>query len=123
LGQPSPTLSGGEAQRLKLAREMARPAAGHTVYILDEPTTGLHTADIQLLIDVLQALVDQQHTIVFIEHNMEMIKAADYIIDLGPQGGEAGGRVVAVGSPRELLGKTAKSHTARYLKRFLQGAG
>jgi len=119
LGQPSPTLSGGEAQRIKLAKEMAKPANGHTLYILDEPTTGLHLADVQLLIDVLQGLVDQGHTIVVIEHNMEMIKEADYIIDLGPEGGTGGGRVVAAGSPKEMLSKVKKSHTARYLKRYL----
>ncbi len=121
LGQPSPTLSGGEAQRIKLAREMAAPAGGHTLYILDEPSTGLHPADVRRLLDVLQELVEQGNTIVVIEHNMEIIRAADYIIDLGPEGGEAGGRVVAVGSPVQLLGKTKKSHTARYLARYLEG--
>jgi excinuclease ABC subunit A len=120
MGQPSPTLSGGEAQRIKLAKEMAQPPNGHTLYILDEPTTGLHLADIHLLIDVLQGLVDQGHTIVVIEHNMEIIKEADYIIDLGPEGGEQGGRVVAVGSPEEMLTKKQKSYTAQYLKRYLQ---
>ncbi|MGD9247066.1 MAG: excinuclease ABC subunit UvrA, partial [Desulfobacteraceae bacterium] len=120
LGQPSPTLSGGEAQRIKLAKEMARPANGHTLYILDEPTTGLHMSDVQRLIDVLQGLVDQGHTMVVIEHNMEMIKEADYIIDLGPEGGDGGGRLVAVGSPKQILGKDQKSHTAKYLKRYLQ---
>jgi excinuclease ABC subunit A len=119
LGQPSPTLSGGEAQRIKLAKEMAAKSNGPTLYILDEPTTGLHLADVQLLIEVLQGLVDQGHSVVTIEHNMEMIKAADYIIDLGPEGGGAGGRVVAVGSPKEMLGKTKKSHTARYLKKYI----
>jgi excinuclease ABC subunit A len=112
MGQPSPTLSGGEAQRIKLAKEMAKPPNGHTLYVLDEPTTGLHLADVHLLIDVLQGLVDQGHTIVVIEHNMEIIKEADYIIDLGREGGEQGGRVVAVGSPEEMLAKTKKSHTA-----------
>ncbi len=121
LGQPSPTLSGGEAQRIKLAREMAQRANGPTLYLLDEPTTGLHPADVRLLIDVLQGLVDQGHTVVTIEHNMEIIKAADYLIDLGPEGGAAGGKLVAVGSPREMLGKTKRSHTARYLERYLDG--
>jgi excinuclease ABC subunit A len=120
LGQPSPTLSGGEAQRIKLAKEMARPANGHTLFILDEPTTGLHLADVQLLLDVLQHLVDQGHTMVVIEHNMEVIKAADYIIDLGPEGGADGGRLVAVGSPKQMLSKTRRSHTARYLTAHLQ---
>ncbi len=120
LGQPSPTLSGGEAQRIKLAKEMAKPANGHTLYILDEPTTGLHLSDVQRLIDVLQGLVDQGHTIVVIEHNMEIIKEADYIIDLGPEGGDSGGRVVAVGSPKEMLKKDKKSHTSKYLKKYLQ---
>jgi excinuclease ABC subunit A len=119
LGQPSPTLSGGEAQRIKIAREMVKPASGHTLYILDEPTTGLHLSDIQRLIDVLQSLVDQGHTVVVIEHNMEMIKEADYIIDLGPEGGAGGGRIVAVGSPKEMLGKNAKSYTAEFLRRYL----
>jgi excinuclease ABC subunit A len=119
LGQPSPTLSGGEAQRIKLAKEMASPANGHTLYILDEPTTGLHLSDVKLLIDVLQGLVDQGHSIVVIEHNMEVIKEADYIIDLGPEGGAGGGNIVAVGSPKEMLAKTRKSHTARYLKKYL----
>jgi excinuclease ABC subunit A len=119
LGQPSPTLSGGEAQRIKLAKEMAAPANGHTLYILDEPTTGLHLSDVQLLIDVLQGLVGQGHSIVVIEHNMEMIKEADYIVDLGPEGGAGGGKIVAVGSPRQMLAKTRKSHTARYLKQYL----
>jgi excinuclease ABC subunit A len=120
LGQPSPTLSGGEAQRIKLAKEMARPANGHTLFILDEPTTGLHLADTQLLLDVFQHLVDQGHSIVVIEHNMEVIKAADYIIDLGPEGGAKGGRLVAVGSPKQMLTKTRRSHTARYLRRYLE---
>ena len=101
---------------------MAHASNGHTLYILDEPTTGLHLADVQRLLDVLQGLVDQGHTIVTIEHNMEVIKAADYLIDLGPEGGAAGGRLVAVGSPKEMLRKTAKSHTARYLARYM-GAG
>jgi len=121
LGQPSPTLSGGEAQRIKLARHLARGGHGHSLYILDEPTTGLHMADTRLLIDVLQALVDAGNTVAVIEHNMEVIGAADYIIDLGPEGGNAGGRVVTRGSPRQLLQAHRRSHTARYLRRHLDG--
>jgi excinuclease ABC subunit A len=121
LGQPSPTLSGGEAQRIKLAKQLVKSSNGHTLYILDEPTTGLHLADIQRLIGVLQALVDEGNTVAIIEHNMEIIKEADYIIDLGPEGGDGGGHMVASGSPKELLNYTAKSHTARCFKKYLQG--
>ncbi len=119
LGQPSPTLSGGEAQRIKLARQLAKPNRGHTFFILDEPTTGLHLADIQRLVDVLQALVDSGNTVAVIEHNPEVIKSADYVIDLGPEGGDAGGRVVAAGSPPEILRQTRVSHTARFLKKYM----
>ena len=122
LGQPSPTLSGGEAQRMKLARQLAHPSRGSTFYVLDEPTTGLHLADIHRLIDVLQALIDAGHTVAVIEHNPEIIKAADFIIDLGPEGGEGGGQVVATGSPQELLRHARISHTARYLQRYLRAA-
>jgi excinuclease ABC subunit A len=120
IGQPSPTLSGGEAQRIKLAEELAKTSRGRTLYILDEPTTGLHISDVKKLVDVLQALVDQGNTVAMIEHNMEMIKEADYIIDLGPEGGEAGGRVVTTGSPAELLVGPNGSHTTRYLKKYLE---
>ncbi|MGA8281158.1 MAG: excinuclease ABC subunit UvrA, partial [Desulfobacterales bacterium] len=119
LGQPSPTLSGGEAQRMKLARQLAKPARGRTLFILDEPTTGLHLADIRRLVDVLQALVDNGNTVAVIEHNPEVIKSADYVIDLGPEGGDAGGRVVTTGSPAEILYHTRISHTAYYLKKYM----
>ncbi|UCG64584.1 MAG: hypothetical protein JSW12_18480, partial [Deltaproteobacteria bacterium] len=119
LGQPSPTLSGGEAQRIKIAKELAKPSNSHTLYILDEPTTGLHVADISTLIQVLQALVDKGNTVAVIEHNMEIIKEADYIIDLGPEGGDKGGYVIATGSPLEILNNGKRSYTAKYLKRYL----
>lgn len=119
LGQPSPTLSGGEAQRIKLAQELAKPTQGNTLYILDEPSTGLHRYDVVKLIQVLQDLVDGGNTIAVIEHNMEIIAAADYIVDLGPEGGDQGGRVMASGSPGELLKRKKRSHTIRYLKRYL----
>ena len=121
LGQPSPTLSGGEAQRIKLAQQLAKPSNGHTLYILDEPTTGLHMADVQRLNDVLQKLVDEGNTVAVIEHNMEIIREADYIIDLGPEGGNEGGRKVFSGSPPELLKATKKSHTAKWFRKYLNG--
>jgi excinuclease ABC subunit A len=114
-------LSGGEAQRIKLAQQLVKPSNGHTLYILDEPTTGLHLADVQLLVNVLQALVDEGNTVAVIEHNMEIIKEADYIIDLGPEGGDAGGRLLASGSPKELLRFAKRSHTARCFKDYLRG--
>ena len=118
LGQPAPTLSGGEAQRIKLAKELAKKERGRTLYLLDEPTTGLHMDDIKKLIDVLQRLVDRGNTVVVIEHNLDVIKCADWIIDLGPEGGEGGGRVVACGSPEEVA-STKGSYTGFYLKKYL----
>jgi excinuclease ABC subunit A len=119
IGQPSPTLSGGEAQRIKLAEELSKPTRGKTLYILDEPTTGLHLADVKNLVNVLQSLVDLGNTVAVIEHNMEVIKEADYLIDLGPEGGEGGGKLVAAGSPAELLARADGSYTARYLRKYL----
>ncbi|RJR18317.1 MAG: excinuclease ABC subunit A [Desulfobacteraceae bacterium] len=119
LGQPSPTLSGGEAQRIKLAEELSRKTTGHTFYILDEPTTGLHMSDVERLISVLQDLVERGNTVAVIEHNMAIIKEADYIIDLGPEGGKGGGRITAAGSPIELVKTEGQSHTARFLKTYL----
>ncbi|MEE9256542.1 MAG: excinuclease ABC subunit UvrA, partial [bacterium] len=121
LGQSATTLSGGEAQRLKLAKELARRATGRTLYILDEPTTGLHFADIEKLLSVLQLLVDQGNTVVIIEHNMDVIKSADYIIDLGPEGGEGGGRLIAAGSPEEVA-ESGDSFTGKFLREALGGA-
>jgi len=119
LGQSSTTLSGGEAQRVKLSAELGKAATGHTLYLLDEPTTGLHFADIHNLLNVLQRLTDFGNTVVVIEHNLDVIKMADYIIDLGPEGGDAGGKVVAEGAPEEII-KNTKSYTARFLKAKLQ---
>jgi excinuclease ABC subunit A len=121
LGQPSPTLSGGEAQRIKLAYEFSRSAQGKTLYILDEPTTGLHFADIEKLLSVLHGLVDKGNTVAIIEHNLDIISAADHIIDLGPEGGDQGGYVVATGAPQEILKHTHTSYTARFLKKYLEG--
>jgi excinuclease ABC subunit A len=118
LGQPATTLSGGEAQRIKLSRELGRQATGHTVYILDEPTTGLHFADIRQLLAVLNRLVEMGNTVVVIEHNLDVIHAADYVIDLGPEGGELGGKIVAVGPPEEIALEEA-SHTGRCLKEMV----
>ncbi len=118
LGQSATTLSGGEAQRIKLATELARKSTGQTLYILDEPTTGLHFEDIKRLLQVLFALVEKGNTVVVIEHNLDVIKSADYIIDLGPEGGDGGGEVIAIGSPEEIA-KNAKSYTGQYLKKIL----
>jgi excinuclease ABC subunit A len=118
LGQSSTTLSGGEAQRVKLATELARVSTGRTIYILDEPTTGLHAADVHKLIDVLQKLVEAGNTVLVIEHNLDVIKTADHIIDLGPEGGDGGGYVVATGTPEEVA-TVEKSHTGQYLKRYI----
>ena len=119
IGQSSTTLSGGEAQRVKLATELAKRATGKTVYILDEPTTGLHTADVEKLIEVLQRLVDAQNTVIVIEHNLELIKTADYIIDMGPEGGDGGGTVVATGTP-EQVAELEGSYTGQYLRKILR---
>jgi len=119
IGQPATTLSGGEAQRVKLARELSKKATGRTVYILDEPTTGLHVDDIQKLLGVLNRLVDNGNTVIVIEHNLDVIKTADHIIDLGPEGGDAGGCVVGVGTPEQIAGVPA-SCTGAFLKAVLQ---
>ena len=118
LGQPSTTLSGGEAQRVKLATELSKKPTGKTLYILDEPTTGLHIADVHKLVDILQRLVDTGNTIIVIEHNLDLIKTADYIIDLGPEGGDAGGTIVQVGTPEQIV-RNEKSYTGQFLKKFL----
>ncbi len=118
LGQPATTLSGGEAQRVKLATELAKRSTGRTIYILDEPTTGLHTADVSKLLDVLNKLVDTGNTVLVIEHNLDVIKCSDYIIDLGPEGGKGGGKIVATGTPEEVA-KVKKSYTGQYLKKLL----
>ena len=119
LGQSSTTLSGGEAQRVKLATELAR-ATGRTMYILDEPTTGLHMYDVQKLLDVLQKLVDAGNTVLVIEHNLDVIKCADHIIDLGPEGGDGGGTIVATGTPEDIAACPA-SFTGQYLKKMQGG--
>jgi excinuclease ABC subunit A len=118
LGQQATTLSGGEAQRVKLAKELSRRATGRTLYILDEPTTGLHFEDVRKLLEVLHHLVEQGNTVVVIEHNLEVIKTADWIIDIGPEGGSGGGRIVAAGTPEEVA-KATDSHTGHYLAPYL----
>jgi excinuclease ABC subunit A len=122
LGQSATTLSGGEAQRVKLATELSRRATGRTLYILDEPTTGLHFADIQRLLDVLNKLVEQGNTVVIIEHNLDVVKTADWVIDLGPEGGDEGGRVVATGTPEELARRAERSYTGQFLRPLLTGS-
>jgi len=118
LGQAATTLSGGEAQRVKLAAELSRRSTGRTLYILDEPTTGLHFADVDKLLGVLHALVDQGNTVLVIEHNLDVVKTADYVIDLGPEGGDGGGRLVAAGTP-EMVAREKASCTGTYLKKAL----
>ena len=118
LGQPAPTLSGGEAQRVKLASELAKRSTGHTIYILDEPTTGLHFEDIRKLLGVLGRLVDQGNSVLVIEHNLEVVKTADWLIDLGPEGGSGGGSIVAEGTPEEVAA-VPESHTGRFLAPLL----
>ena len=118
LGQPSTELSGGEAQRIKLAAELSRRGTGRTVYILDEPTTGLHFADVHKLVDILRRLSESGNTVIVIEHNLDVIKTADYIIDMGPEGGDGGGTVVAAGTPEEVAA-VENSWTGRYLKKYL----
>ena len=122
VGQQATTLSGGEAQRIKLSKELSKRATGRTLYILDEPTTGLHFHDVAKLLDVLHELVDQGNTVVVIEHNLEVIKTADWIVDLGPEGGDAGGEVVAIGTPEEIAANKA-SYTGHYLKQVLERRG
>jgi excinuclease ABC subunit A len=118
LGQPAPTLSGGEAQRVKLASELQKRSTGRTIYVLDEPTTGLHFEDIRKLLIVLQSLVDKGNTVVVIEHNLDVVKCADWVVDMGPEGGSGGGKVVATGTP-EAIAKVKASHTGEFLRPML----
>ena len=119
LGQPSTTLSGGEAQRIKLATELSKRDTGKTIYILDEPTTGLHFADVHKLVDILKRLAGGGNTVVVIEHNLDVIKTADYLIDMGPEGGDGGGTVVTVGTPEEVAGHPS-SYTGKYVAGYLK---
>jgi len=118
LGQPAPTLSGGEAQRIKIAHELVKQTIGHTLYILDEPSTGLHFADLEKLILILRRLVEKGNTVLVIEHNLDIIKNCDYLIDLGPGGGEKGGEIIASGTPKEVA-QNPQSETGKYLKKIL----
>ena len=120
LGQPATTLSGGEAQRVKLATELSKRSTGKTLYVLDEPTTGLHSYDVDKLISILDRLRDSGNTVIVIEHNLDVIKVADYIVDLGPEGGEGGGTVIAEGSPEQVAENT-NSYTGQFLKKLLGG--
>ena len=122
LGQPSTTLSGGEAQRIKLATELSKRSTGKTIYILDEPTTGLHFADVHKLTEILQRLADDGNTVIVIEHNLDVIKTADYIIDIGPEGGDGGGTIIATGTPEEVA-KHKKSYTGQYIRKMLEKEG
>jgi excinuclease ABC subunit A len=119
LGQHATTLSGGEAQRVKLAEELSKKDTGNTLYVLDEPTTGLHFQDVKLLLDVLQKLVDKGNTVLIIEHNLDVIKVSDYVIDMGPEGGNAGGTLIGSGTPEDIA-KVKGSHTGRFLKTELK---
>ena len=119
LGQPSTELSGGEAQRIKLATELSKRGTGKTIYLLDEPTTGLHFADVHKLIEILRKLSEGGNTVVVIEHNLDVIKTADYIIDIGPEGGDKGGTVIAQGTPEEVAANPA-SYTGQYVKKYLE---
>jgi excinuclease ABC subunit A len=120
IGQPAPTLSGGEAQRVKLSRELSKRSTGKTVYVLDEPSVGLHAADVHKLTEVLHRLVDEGNTVIVIEHNMDIIKVSDHLIDLGPEGGDRGGKVVAVGAPEEVA-KVKGSYTGQFLNKLFNG--
>ena len=119
LGAEAPSLSGGEAARVKLAKELQKKPTGKSIFILDEPTTGLHIADVHRLVDILQRLVDTGNSIIVIEHNLDLIKTCDYIIDLGPEGGDKGGNIVAVGTPEQIV-KNEESYTGKFLKKYLE---
>jgi len=119
VGQPATTLSGGEAQRVKLSKELSRRATGRTLYVLDEPSVGLHAADVHKLIEVLQRLVDTGNSVLIIEHNLDIIKVADWLIDLGPEGGDRGGELLAEGTPEQIM-KVKRSYTGKYLKEHMK---